>query len=205
MSRVPAAERRQAFIAAAIEVIAEHGVAGATTRRIAEVAEAPLATLHYCFQTKENLMLAAFEAEGEHFADFIGADEADGLAEAAPLVLRAAVAWFAEHPQFARSQSEMFNWAIRQTDPPDLGRRLYDPFIEGIATYLRRSMAPGDDPALADPLARLITALLDGFVFQGLAYPDPEYTRANVDLAAEMVALTAARGSRALRPAGEKD
>jgi AcrR family transcriptional regulator len=187
LSRVPAAERRQAFIDAAIEVIAEHGVAGATTRRIAEAADAPLATLHYCFQTKENLMLAAFKAEGEHFADCIGADEANGLAEAAPTALRAAFAWFAEHPHFARSQMDMYMWAIRQTDPPDLARQAYDPFFEGIASYLRRSLIDGDDTTLVEPLARVISALLDGFVLQGFAY-SVEQTAGDLELASAMLA-----------------
>jgi AcrR family transcriptional regulator len=193
MSRVPAAERRQAFIDAAIEVIAEHGFAGATTRRIADAADAPLATLHYCFQTKENLMLAAFKSEGEHFADCIGADEASSLAEAAPTTLRAAFAWFAAHPQFARSQMDMYMWAIRQTDPPDLGRQAYDPFFDGIAAYLRRSLAPGDDTTLVEPLARIISALLDGFVLQGFAY-SAEQTAGDLDLASAMLReLIAAR------------
>lgn len=34
---------------------------GATTRRIAEEANAPLATLHYCFSSKEVLFAAVFE------------------------------------------------------------------------------------------------------------------------------------------------
>jgi AcrR family transcriptional regulator len=61
MRHVPAAERREQLIAAAIAVIAEVGVEGATTRRIAAAADAPLATLHYCFQSKERLLLDVFD------------------------------------------------------------------------------------------------------------------------------------------------
>jgi AcrR family transcriptional regulator len=61
VARVPSDVRRQQFIDAAVKVIARDGVDGATTRRIAEEAKAPLATLHYCFQTKENLLWAVFE------------------------------------------------------------------------------------------------------------------------------------------------
>lgn len=61
MARIPAAERRADLVAAAVRVIAAHGVDGATTRRIAEAANAPLATLHYCFATKEALFAAVFE------------------------------------------------------------------------------------------------------------------------------------------------
>ena len=49
MARISARERRQDFIEATIKVITEHGVANATTRRIAEAAGSPLASLHYVF------------------------------------------------------------------------------------------------------------------------------------------------------------
>ncbi|WP_280447927.1 TetR family transcriptional regulator, partial [Nocardia cyriacigeorgica] len=49
------------MVAAAVRVIAARGVDVATTRRIAEEANAPLATLHYCFATKELLFAAVFE------------------------------------------------------------------------------------------------------------------------------------------------
>src|SRR3954469_19945780 len=61
MAHVPTEVRRQQLIDAAMAVISREGVDGATTRRIADEAGAPLATLHYCFQTKENLLWATFE------------------------------------------------------------------------------------------------------------------------------------------------
>lgn len=44
MARVGAEVRRQDFIEAAVKVIAEYGVANATTRRIAAAANSPLAS-----------------------------------------------------------------------------------------------------------------------------------------------------------------
>ena len=43
-------------VVAAIEVIASEGLARATTRRIAEAADAPLGSLHYCFRSKDELI-----------------------------------------------------------------------------------------------------------------------------------------------------
>ncbi|MBO2006846.1 TetR family transcriptional regulator [Serratia marcescens] len=40
-------------------MITEHGVANATTRRIAEAAGSPLASLHYVFHTKDELFLCS--------------------------------------------------------------------------------------------------------------------------------------------------
>ena len=42
MARVSAEQRRRELVDAAVRVIAEHGVPGATTRRIADAAGAPM-------------------------------------------------------------------------------------------------------------------------------------------------------------------
>ena len=62
MARVGAELRRQDFVEATVKVIAEHGVANATTRRIAAAADCPLATLHYVFRTKDELFYAVYES-----------------------------------------------------------------------------------------------------------------------------------------------
>jgi hypothetical protein len=54
VAHLPADVRREQFIDAAVNVIARVGVDGATTGRIAEEADAPLAAPHYCFQSNEN-------------------------------------------------------------------------------------------------------------------------------------------------------
>jgi AcrR family transcriptional regulator len=46
---------------AAIDVIANEGLTRATTRRIAERANAPLGALHYCFRNKNELMELIYE------------------------------------------------------------------------------------------------------------------------------------------------
>src|SRR5688572_16930439 len=49
-------ERRQQLIDAAVMVISTEGVAQASTRRIAAEVGAPLASLHYTFRTKGELL-----------------------------------------------------------------------------------------------------------------------------------------------------
>ena len=49
-------ERRDRIIEAALEVIATHGVAGTTHRRVAEVADVPLGAMTYYFQGMEQLL-----------------------------------------------------------------------------------------------------------------------------------------------------
>jgi TetR/AcrR family transcriptional regulator, regulator of biofilm formation and stress response len=51
-------DMRQAIMLAAVRVVAEHGIAGATTRRIAEVAGVPLGSVHYWYASKAVLLEA---------------------------------------------------------------------------------------------------------------------------------------------------
>jgi len=55
MARVAAHDRRQQLIEAAIRVAERDGIAATTTRRIATEAGASLATVHYCFRSKQEL------------------------------------------------------------------------------------------------------------------------------------------------------
>ena len=62
MAHVPATVRRAQIITAATAVIAREGVADATTRRIAGEAKLSLATLHYVFATKDDILAAVLES-----------------------------------------------------------------------------------------------------------------------------------------------
>jgi len=58
MARLSVDERREQFVRAAITVMSQEGLDRATTRRIADVAGAPQAALHYAFRDKEELLVA---------------------------------------------------------------------------------------------------------------------------------------------------
>ncbi|MGC4962610.1 TetR/AcrR family transcriptional regulator [Gordonia sp. DT218] len=61
MARMSVGERRSALIEAAYRVIADHGVEGATTRRICAHANMPLASFHYAFDSRTALLCAVME------------------------------------------------------------------------------------------------------------------------------------------------
>ena len=56
MARIPVQDRRVQLVDATIRVMAQDGVAAATTRRIAAEAKTTLATVHYCFESKQTLL-----------------------------------------------------------------------------------------------------------------------------------------------------
>lgn len=53
-------DRRERIVEVALDVIAEHGVAGTTHRRVAEAADAPLGSMTYHFKGIDDLLVAAF-------------------------------------------------------------------------------------------------------------------------------------------------
>lgn len=78
-------DRKERLVAAALQVIAEHGVAGASHRAIARAADVPLGSTTYHFSTLDHLLAAAFTAHAETIADALegrmraAADREDAL------------------------------------------------------------------------------------------------------------------------------
>jgi AcrR family transcriptional regulator len=196
MARVPAEQRRRDFVEAAVRVIAEHGVPDATTRRIAEAAGAPLASLHYCFASKEELFAAVFETQAFELHRWDdGAGTGTNLASAAMTVLERAVGWFRDHPDWASTQMELFFWALRHDDGA-LAERSFTLHLERISHYLRASLARTDDPAMVEPAARMVAALSDGIVLQWLAYGDDDQLQDSTKRACESLGMFLERPSR---------
>ena len=67
MARVSSADRRAALVRAALRVIDRDGVHGATTRAIVAEAEMSLASFHYVFQSRDEMIreLIAFVVQDE--------------------------------------------------------------------------------------------------------------------------------------------
>lgn len=79
--------RKERIVDAAIEVIAEHGVAGTTSRRIAAAADVPLGSLTYHFDGLDDLLARAFQRHAEHMsplyeAHFEGVRDRAGFVDA---------------------------------------------------------------------------------------------------------------------------
>ncbi|MFC7274322.1 TetR/AcrR family transcriptional regulator [Paractinoplanes rhizophilus] len=95
MTTIPAAraprrydpERKSRIVDAAIDVVAAHGVAGTTMRRIAAAADVPLGSLTYHFDGLDDLLAHAFERHAERMsplyqARFDDVRDRDGFIEA---------------------------------------------------------------------------------------------------------------------------
>lgn len=171
MARIASEQRRLDLINAAIEVIADCGVDGATTRMIAERAGSPLTMIHYCFGTKEELFYAVFDpATWTQYEGTLAVRPGVGLGRAAATVMRQIGTWLYDAGIRARAHSELFLWITRQDT--ERARKVYDATLEAVVEPLRAGLRAGDDVDLVYPLARMITAYGDGAVMQNLAFRD---------------------------------
>lgn len=171
MAHLSAAVRRTEFIRAAVQVIATHGIEGATTRRIAEEAEAPLASLHYCFSSKELLFAAVFQEmtsvlDIEVFTPPLGQT---GITNTADALLRRIMTWYRDESVFTAAVVELMLWARRQEG--DMGRVPYD----SAYTTLCRALRPdaerdGLDADATMRIATMMISLSDGFALRWIAY-----------------------------------
>ncbi|MDI2030594.1 TetR/AcrR family transcriptional regulator [Saccharopolyspora sp. TS4A08] len=187
MPRISAAERRSDFVRAAVDVIAARGVDGATTRRIAEQAQAPLATLHYCYDSKEDLLTDVFEFVAGRFRDVIVSSEprAD-LVLTAQALLRDVMEFYLESPNLGSTALEVTNWARRQNR--DHAITVYDKAMETLRDTLRSAAADRSiEPETIDHLAYVIASLADGFGLNWLTYGDRSTAAEQMEISASVL------------------
>lgn len=179
MANVSAQDRRRQFVAAAIEVIAEEGVAKATTRRIAEKAHAPAASIHYCFDSKEELFQAVLESSSYEGLQFAGRDIRPqmGLGAAVEAILRGYLEWMLHDRANQQAQYELTFWALRTTSSQHLPQRNYRRYIDGTAQLLREACRPGEESVDIEFLARHLIAVLDGHTLQWITLDDDAMVR----------------------------
>lgn len=177
---VKASDRRTSLVKAAVRVIAEHGVEGATTRRIAAAAGGSLASLHYVFDSKEALFFAIWEEQVRALEQSARAGaRRDGLGPTADRLLRETFDWFRADEPYARAQLELTFWALRRDSA--LGIGTYDLHIKVMREGLEQGLLPQEDASLIEGLARLIVALADGISLQWMCYRDEQRLATDLD------------------------
>lgn len=173
--RVLAADRRQQLIEAAIRLMWSQGVERVTLRDIAKEADAPLASVHYCFESKDLLMQAAVE---HWLTEFVGNLVEDIPVEGGlrPVVLRIAGAfWDAleANPPNVLAQLEAVLWAVRDRAEHDLARMIYERYAEVVGDVFARALDAKGETSAIEPhvLARTLCAVLDSSSMQYMADP----------------------------------
>jgi len=198
MTRIPAADRRRALVLAALRVVAARGVAQATTRAIVAEAQMSLASFHYAFSSRDELMAELIEHVVELEASAILPEAFAGGADAVPGSLRerlrGGLQRYFEHlsgdPLKEKAMLELTQYALRSPDMQHLARRQYDRYL-GLAAEALDSAALRSGSVWQCPVAdvaRLMVALSDGITIAWLVDRDDSAAGALLDRAADAVA-----------------
>lgn len=176
MSYVLLDERRVRFISATVKVIREKGIANATTRRIAEEARVPLASLHYTFKSKEELFVATMKELAEAGQREIEAKifKGIGVSNAVATIIKSYIEWIKTSRVDQLVEYELHLWAHRHPEFSDLPSESYRTWLDFVRRLL--ILANGDQHENCaidiENLTRTVLALIDGLNLQLQLYGD---------------------------------
>ncbi|MBA8816300.1 AcrR family transcriptional regulator [Microbacterium halimionae] len=175
MRRIPAAQRRQELIAAAIRVIVRGGVSALTTRAVAAEANMPLGTIHYIFESQDDLMGAVVDAvtEEERIAAESTTMESASVEEAVRDGLEAYIAVLERDPTRELAVLELGLFA-RRNDTAGRMRAQWSGYYVTATELLEAAAARGgaEWTVPVSDLARSLIAALDGITTTFLADGD---------------------------------
>jgi AcrR family transcriptional regulator len=186
MPRKPAKDRREELIEAAIRVLTRDGVTGATTRAIAAEAGVALATLHYCFSSREELLGEA----GRRITDRTVAAVRDAftgekdLRDSIAGLLRTFWQGVEHAPEKELVSYELRQYALRQEGAHELAVHQVSHYLEVHEEFLRMvADSAGIEWAVpVETLARYIHASLDGLSLCWLVDKDSARSQQVLDL-----------------------
>jgi DNA-binding transcriptional regulator YbjK len=167
------AARREALLEAVLKIVGEVGADAVTHRRVAEVADLPLASTTYYFESKEHLLTAALELAAERDIARLGEFSVDAGDGADPLELAiAALLEPIDEALPARRGSMIATYALlleaaRRPPMQAVVRRWTDAYLVALGRLLE---AAGSTAPSAD--AELLLAAADGLLIEQLGTGD---------------------------------
>ncbi len=183
MTRMSLAERRQKLISAALGVVAEQGVAAATTRAIAAAAGMPLASFHYAFESHQVLMVEAFEhltgAQRDRTVELSGSTRSEVVAE----VLQGHVEALRDNGADQLAAAELADHLLRTGSESGVPAQWYRDRVADLSCALQvRADAGVDLGTSAEQLATLLVTFQDGLTQTAALTGDVESVRATAEL-----------------------
>jgi AcrR family transcriptional regulator len=191
MARMSADERRALLIDAAITVMAREGVAHTTTRAIVAEAGMQIGVFHYCFRSKEELILQVMQSMSRRtFAAVAGVlTMSRDPEELIQLATRAYWTDIAANPHEHLLSYELTQHALRQPGDEDAAVVQYANYYTGMEEFLTNiaSIAGFSWRTPVDVLGRFVLAAIEGITIQWLVSRDEPMALALLDrLAAQL-------------------
>jgi AcrR family transcriptional regulator len=184
---------------AAMRVMEREGIAAATTRAICAEAGMTNGFFHYCFTSKQELMLEVARQFRRRFTAMIAlADDLEGdVRTVVSTALTMLLADVAEHPDVHQLTYELPLYALRDAELGDIAQRCYEDNEIVAAEFLglAADIAGCEWTEPVERLARFLAFTVDGTVLQWLMLRDDDRVREHID---DIAGYFAARA----RPAG---
>lgn len=172
--RVSAVERKEQLISATVELMRREGVQSVTMRAIAKEANAPLATAHYCFSDKGELMDAAAEAWLKNLNRFSRDVPVHlGLRKVVEQVAEGYWRSLEEEPTSLLAEIELILWATRNADTSPLASKIYPAYEVELGTMFSSAAQSKGDQCLIGvaTLVRSFLMIYDGAALQYMTDP----------------------------------
>lgn len=205
-SRLSVEERRAHLIEAAIGLAEKKGVAGVTTRDVAQAAGVSLGVVHYCFENKDALMTELVKALSMELRDSVDANEtvwqeAGTGKEALQTLVRNGLElmWLniEATPERQLLTYETTTYALREGEQTPaklaIAREQYafnDSTVADILDHARDATST-EWSVPVQTLSRFTLSVIDGIVLRWLVDNDSESVRTQLDVLSEMLSTYA--------------
>lgn len=203
MGRVGSAERRAALVRAALRVIDRDGVHAATTRMIVAEAGMSLASFHYAFRSRDEMMreLVAFVVQDEQRVSLEALDPDADIRSAVRAGMQAYFDLLRAHPSREQALQELVQYSLRTPGLEHLPRAQYASYFHTARVLLERGAEnAGVQWSLPiEQLARILIAITDGLTVAWLADRDDEAADRLIDFAVDTIGALA-MSPRAIAP-----
>lgn len=188
-----AADRRRRLCQAAIAVAMREGLAGLSTRAVAQEAGLTAAMVNYEFASKDGLLLAVLEEIHAGVRATLAASVAGSRDLADALARMAAAYWthVQETPALQRVQYELTLHTLTLAGGEALARRQYDGYVQALAAALGAVAGRPLRAADLEDLAGACVALMDGLILQWLATRDTDAVGRRLATGVRVLQLTA--------------
>ena len=190
-----AAERRELLAAAALRVIGNHGLSQATTRAIVAEAGMSLASFHYAYRSRDELLTEVMQrvVDGEMSAASLSLKPGSDIRNSVLDGMHAFFDYVRADPAHERALQELLQHALVTPGLHHLARAQYESYLRA-ATELLGSAALAAGVTWRDPLAdaaRFVVTMTDGITLAWLADGDTAAARRTIELAATAIARLA--------------
>ncbi|MCP9621229.1 MULTISPECIES: TetR/AcrR family transcriptional regulator [Nocardia] len=195
-------ERRAHLIEAAIGLAEKKGVAGVTTRDVAQAAGVSLGVVHYCFENKDALMTELVKALSMELRDSVDANETvwqdvGSGKESLQKLIRAGLELMWQNveatPERQLLTYETTTYALRESEQTPaklaIAREQYafnDSTVADIIEHAREATGTRWS-APVGVISRFMLAAIDGIVLRWLVDNDSAAVREQMDLLAQTV------------------